>query len=103
MARFKTLIVFVLLREVFRCSISICFWRVRHAWHKNLVEKCSETETCAEIMRRLGQTIYGICKGNSDLNSFEVFMEDFVDCTDFLDYFQAIWFPRMGKTLYKLG
>ncbi|XXG44588.1 hypothetical protein AAC387_Pa01g4347 [Persea americana] len=93
------------IREVFQCSISICFWRVRHAWHKNLVAKCSETETCADIMRRLGQAINGICKENTDLNSFEDFMEDFIDCTDFLDYFKAIWFPRMGiwtKTLKTL-
>lgn len=93
------------IREVFRCSISICFWRVRHAWHKNLVAKCSETETRADIMRRLGQAINGICKENADLNSFEDFMEDFIDCTDFLDYFKAIWFPRMGiwtKTLKTL-
>lgn len=95
----ESLIVFALLREVFQCSISICFWRVRHAWHKNLVAKCSETETCADIMRRLGQAINGICKENADLNSFEDFMEDFIDCTDFLDYFKAIWFPRMGQPL----
>lgn len=84
------------IREVFQCSVLISFWRVRHAWHKNLIEKCSDTKTCVEIMKRIGQAIYSICKGNGNLDLFEDFMEDFVDCLDFMDYFKAIWFPRMG-------
>ncbi|XP_077252948.1 uncharacterized protein LOC143892313 isoform X2 [Tasmannia lanceolata] len=85
----------ITIREVFQCSVLICFWRVRHAWHKNLMKKCLETEMCVEISRRLGQAIYSICRENCDVDLFEDFMEDFVDCSDFLDYFKAIWFPRM--------
>ncbi|KAF8412439.1 hypothetical protein HHK36_000403 [Tetracentron sinense] len=84
------------IREVFQCSILICFWRVRHAWHKNLVQKCSETEMRVEISRRLEQAVYSICKGIGNADVFEDFMEDFVDCSDFLDYFKAIWYPRIG-------
>ncbi|XP_077210645.1 uncharacterized protein LOC143846111 isoform X2 [Tasmannia lanceolata] len=84
------------IREVFKCSVLICFWRVRHAWHKNLMKKCLETEMCVEISRRLGQAIYSICRENCDVDLFEDFMEDFVDCPDFLDYCKAVWFPRMG-------
>ncbi|XP_043692239.1 uncharacterized protein LOC122642727 isoform X2 [Telopea speciosissima] len=84
------------IRDVFQCSILICFWRVRHAWHKNLLKKCLETELRVEISRRLGQAVYSICKGDGNMDLFEGFMEDFIDCSDFLDYFRAIWFPRIG-------
>ncbi|KAK9274307.1 hypothetical protein L1049_019121 [Liquidambar formosana] len=84
------------IRDVFQCSVLICFWRVRHAWHKNLVKKCSETEMRIEISRRLGQTVYDICKRHGTVRLFEDFMEDFVDGSDFMDYFKAIWYPRIG-------
>ncbi|XP_058107082.1 uncharacterized protein LOC131250784 [Magnolia sinica] len=84
------------IRHVLQCSVLICFWRVRHAWHKNLIAKCSDSGTRVEILKRLGHAVYSICKGNADLDSFEDFMEDFVDCSEFLDYFKAIWVPRMG-------
>ena len=90
---------YVLHREVFQCSVLISFWRVRHAWHKKLVEKCTEIETRADISRRLGEIVTSICRGNGDVDSFEAFMEDFVDCSDFLDYFKAIWCPRIGQVL----
>ncbi|XP_020243005.1 uncharacterized protein LOC109821233 [Asparagus officinalis] len=84
------------IREVFQCSVLISFWRVRHAWHKILMEKCPETEIRAEMSRRLGEIVTRICKGKGDIVSFESFMEDFVDCSDFLDYFKAVWYPRIG-------
>lgn len=77
----------------------ISFWRVRHAWHKNLMEKCTETEARAEMSRCLGEIVTSICRGNGDIDSFEAFMEDFVDCLDFLDYFKATWYPRIGLLL----
>ncbi|XP_016434839.2 uncharacterized protein LOC107761170 [Nicotiana tabacum] len=84
------------IREVFQCSVLICFWRVRHAWHKNLIKKCSEMETCAAIAKRLGQAVHHICRGDGIAVLFEEFMEDFVDAADFLDYFKATWYPRLG-------
>lgn len=87
---------FHICREVFQCSVLISFWRPRHAWHKNLLEKCSETEMCVEISRRLGEIVSNICRGDGDVDFFHAFMEDFVDCSDFLDYFKSIWYPRIG-------
>ncbi|CBI29086.3 unnamed protein product, partial [Vitis vinifera] len=84
------------IREVFQCSVLICFWRVRHAWHKNLVKKCSGIEMRAEISRQLGQAVSKVCRGHATVGVFEDIMEDLVDSSDFMDYFKAIWYPRMG-------
>ncbi|KAL2537402.1 uncharacterized protein Fot_18793 [Forsythia ovata] len=84
------------LREVFECSVLICFWRVRHAWHKNLLKRCSEMEVRAEIAKRLGQSVNKICKGPGTANMFKDFIEDFADSADFMEYFKAIWYPRLG-------
>ncbi|XP_057981462.1 uncharacterized protein LOC131166868 [Malania oleifera] len=84
------------IRDVFQCSVLICFWRVRHAWHKNLVKKCSETQMRVEISKRLGQAVHAICRGHETVDLFEDFMEDFIDGSDFMDYFKAIWYPRIG-------
>ncbi|XP_073122344.1 uncharacterized protein [Henckelia pumila] len=86
----------VAIREVFQCSILICFWHVRHAWHKNLVKRCSQMEISAEIAKELGQAVDKICKGTGTANVFEAFMEDFVDAAEFMDYFKALWYPRLG-------
>ncbi|KAI3996006.1 hypothetical protein MKX01_037503 [Papaver californicum] len=90
------------IREVFHCSVLICFWRVRHAWHKHLVKKCPETEMRCEMFQRLGQAVYSVCQGNGDLNLFKDFMEDFVDCPDFLEYFKANWLPKIGMWITAL-
>ncbi|MCL7029117.1 hypothetical protein MKW94_015583 [Papaver nudicaule] len=41
---------------------------------------CPETEMRSEMFKRLGQAVYSVCQGNGDMNLFEDFMEDFVDC-----------------------
>lgn len=84
------------LREVFQCSILISFWRVRHAWHKNLVKTCSDITLRAEISRRLGQAVHSVCRGHGAVDLFVDFMEDFIDGSDFMDYFKAVWYPRIG-------
>ncbi|KAM0947953.1 putative Zinc finger, SWIM-type [Dioscorea sansibarensis] len=86
----------LMIREVFQCSVLISFWRVRHAWHKNLIDKCIETNICAEMSKRLGEAVSHVCRGTGDMQLFEAFMEDFVDCSSFMDYFKAVWFPRIG-------
>ena len=88
--------------DVFECSVLISFWRVRHAWHKNLLKRCSETEMSVEISRRLGLAVDGICRRCGNVDMFEKFMEDFVDCLDFMDYFKAIWYPRIGPWISTL-
>lgn len=50
----------------------------------------------AMMSRGLGEAVSSICKGHGDMNLFEAFLEDFVDCSDFLDYFMATWLPRFG-------
>lgn len=83
------------IREVFQCSVLICFWRVRHAWHKNLMKRCSEIEMRAGIAKKLGQAVHTICKGVGSLKTFEDIVED-VDTGDFWEYFKAVWLPRLG-------
>ncbi|XVF22806.1 hypothetical protein REPUB_Repub12eG0202600 [Reevesia pubescens] len=90
------------IRDVFECSVLISFWRVRHAWHKNLVKRCAETEMRVEMSRRLGLAVDDICRGCRNVNLFEKFMEDFVDCLDFVDYFKAVWYPRIGAWISAL-
>ncbi|XWS32408.1 hypothetical protein CRYUN_Cryun23aG0157000 [Craigia yunnanensis] len=90
------------IRDAFECSVLLSFWRVRHAWHKNLVKRCSETEMRVEISRRLGLAVDDICRGCGNVDMFEKFIEDFVDCLDFMDYFKAIWYPRIGAWISAL-
>ncbi|XP_052194474.1 uncharacterized protein LOC127802608 isoform X2 [Diospyros lotus] len=82
------------IREVFQCSVLISFWRVRHAWHRNVIKRCSEIMR-AEISRQLGQIVHSICKGHGTVDLFQDFMVDFIDESEFMDYFKAIWYPRM--------
>ncbi|KAK2661652.1 hypothetical protein Ddye_000226 [Dipteronia dyeriana] len=90
------------IRDVFQCSVLVSFWRVRHAWHKNIVKKCSETEMRAEMLSRLGQAVDDICKGHGTVDLFEDCMEDFVDGSEFMDYFMALWYPRIGTWITAL-
>ncbi|XP_024928442.3 uncharacterized protein LOC107417124 [Ziziphus jujuba] len=91
-----------MIRDVFQCSVLICFWRVRHAWHKNLVKKCMENDMRVEISKRLGEIVDSICRGQGTIRLFEDLMEDFVDESDFMDYFKATWYPRIGKWITAL-
>ncbi|GJN24783.1 hypothetical protein PR202_gb12546 [Eleusine coracana subsp. coracana] len=84
------------IREVFKCPVLISLWRIRHAWHKNLVNKCSDIVKRSAMAGRLGDIIFSICRGNGGVELFEAFLQDFIDCTDFLDYFRALWIPRLG-------
>ncbi|CAN6180718.1 unnamed protein product [Urochloa humidicola] len=84
------------IREVFQCPVLISLWRIRHAWHKKLVSKCSDIEKRSAMAKFLGDAISSICRGSGDVELFEAFLQDFVDCAQFLDYFKALWFPRLG-------
>lgn len=77
----------------------ISFWRVRHAWHKNLVKKCVDNEMRAAISRRFHQAMDNICQQRGTEGLFEDFIEDFLDESDFMDYFKATWYPRIGWSL----
>ncbi|KAL5550080.1 hypothetical protein UlMin_000256 [Ulmus minor] len=90
------------IRDVFQCSVLICFWRIRHGWHKNLMKKCLENDMRVEISRRIGQIVDNICQGQGDMGLFDNFLEDFVDESDFMDYFKATWYPRLGNWIVAL-
>lgn len=54
-------------------------------------------EMRTEIAKKLGQAVNKICKGTDTANVFKAFMEDFVDAAEFMDYFKALWYPRLGN------
>ncbi|GAB2270990.1 hypothetical protein Dimus_005846 [Dionaea muscipula] len=84
------------IRDVFQCSVLISSWRIRHAWHKNLVKRCPNSQMQIQICQRLRQAISWVCRGQGSIDIFDHFMEDFVDSADFVEYFKAIWHPRIG-------
>lgn len=53
----------------------------------------------AAISRRLHQAVDNICREQGTDGLFVDFMEDFVDASDFVDYFKATWYPRIGWSL----
>ncbi|KAM7259399.1 hypothetical protein ACFE04_015140 [Oxalis oulophora] len=82
------------IRGVFECSVLISSWRVRHAWHKNLL---NWLRLRVGIARRLGLAVDNICRGHRNTDLFEDLMEDFVDASDFMDYFKATWYPTIDS------
>lgn len=67
------------------------------------MKKCSETSLCVEIFKRLGKAVNDICRRHGDVDLFEDFMQDFVDASDFIDYFKAVWYPRLGSNSLKFS
>ncbi|KAL3614169.1 hypothetical protein CASFOL_042243 [Castilleja foliolosa] len=60
------------------------------------MKRCSDSEMRAEIAKKLGEAVNKICKGTGTANVFEDFMVESVDAAEFMDYFKAIWYPRIG-------
>lgn len=52
-----------------------------------------------EISRQLEEAVDNVCRGQGTVNLFEDLLEDFIDESDFMDYFKAIWYPRIGWSL----
>ncbi|CAH8357164.1 unnamed protein product [Eruca vesicaria subsp. sativa] len=84
------------IRDVFQCPVLFSFWRLRHAWHKNIIKRCPDTETRVEISRHLGQAVDKICRRQGTATLFEGLLEDVVNSPEFVDYFRAVWSPRIG-------
>ncbi|CAO2829941.1 unnamed protein product [Amaranthus hypochondriacus] len=84
------------IRDVFECSVLISTWRVRHAWHKALMERCSQTEKRIQMSKQLGQIVSEICTGHGNATLFDDFMDNFIDNSEFVEYFKAVWYPRIG-------
>jgi hypothetical protein len=72
------------------------FWRLRHAWHKNIIKRCRETKTRVEISRHLGQAVDKISRRQGTATLFDSFVEDFVGSPEFVEYFRSVWSPRIG-------
>ncbi|MED6150347.1 hypothetical protein PIB30_071433 [Stylosanthes scabra] len=89
------------IRDVFQCSVLISFWRVRHLWHKNIVRSL-EIDMQIKISKRLGLIVDNICQRHGTMSLFEDFIEDFIDESNFMDYFKATWYPRMGAWINAL-
>ena len=49
-----------------------------------------------EISIRLGQIVDKVCRHQGTMSLFEDFMDDFIDESDFMDYFKATWYPKIG-------
>ncbi|CAN8324381.1 unnamed protein product [Cochlearia groenlandica] len=86
----------ITIRDVFQCPVLFSFWRIRNSWHKNIIKRCPETEKRVEISRHLGQAVDKICRKQGTDTLFEGFVEEFVDSSDFVEYFRAVWSPRIG-------
>ncbi|QHO24124.1 uncharacterized protein DS421_12g369510 [Arachis hypogaea] len=89
------------IRDVFQCSVLISFWRVRHLWHKNIVRSL-EIDMQVKISKQLEWIVENICRLQGTMSLFEDFIEDFIDESNFMDYFKATWYPRMGAWINAL-
>lgn len=83
------------IRDVFQCSTLLCLWRVRRAWHRNVIKKCANSEMQREMLKRLGHIMYSTWSGSNILDAMEEFMEDFIDQSAFLEYLKAQWMPKI--------
>lgn len=71
-------------------------WRVRRSWLRNIIKKSSNVEVQREMFKRLGKIVYSIWSGVDSLVALEEFTQDFVDQTSFIEYFKALWMPKIG-------
>ncbi|KAH9620170.1 hypothetical protein KSS87_005214 [Heliosperma pusillum] len=90
------------IRDVFECSVMMSLWRIRHSWHKNLVTRCSQKEMRLQMSRNLGHIVSEICSGRGKLTSSDNFMKDFADNSKFVEYFKAVWYPKIGSWISAL-
>nr|XP_043608729.1 uncharacterized protein LOC122580520 [Erigeron canadensis] len=87
------------IREIFSCPILFSLWRVRRSWLRHIVKNCRNIEVQREIFKRLGEIAYSIWGGVNPLAVLEKFTLDFVDQTDFMQYFTATWVPKIEMWL----
>ncbi|AET02590.2 putative Zinc finger, SWIM-type [Medicago truncatula] len=88
-----------LLSDIFDCPVLFSLWRIRRSWLRNIVRKCNNIEVQREIFKRLGTIVYSIWGGTNTSLALEQLMLDFVDQTDFLEYFRVSWLPKIEMWL----
>ncbi|KAL6993335.1 hypothetical protein U1Q18_011451 [Sarracenia purpurea var. burkii] len=87
------------IRDTFSCPILFSLWRVRRSWLRNIVKRCNNIQVQREIFKRLGKIVYSIWDGVDSLVALEELTQDFVDQTDFVQYFKAFWVPKIEMWL----
>lgn len=87
------------IRETFCCPILFSVWRVRRSWLRHIVKKCRNIGVEREIFKRLGEIVYSIWGGADPFAVLHKFTQDFVDQTDFMQYFTATWVPKIEMWL----
>ncbi|XP_076912594.1 uncharacterized protein LOC143570961 [Bidens hawaiensis] len=87
------------IRETFSCPILFSLWRVRRSWLRHIVKNCRNIEVQREIFKRLGEIVYSIWAGVDPFAVLEKFSIDYVDQTDFMQYFTATWVPKIEMWL----
>ncbi|KAL8204932.1 hypothetical protein R6Q57_010555 [Mikania cordata] len=87
------------IRETFSCPVLFSLWRVRRSWLRHIVKNCRNIEVQREIFKRLGEIVYSIWSGVNPIVVLEKFTYDFVDQTDFMQYFTATWVPKIEMWL----
>ncbi|KMT13779.1 hypothetical protein BVRB_4g081540 [Beta vulgaris subsp. vulgaris] len=87
------------IRDMFCCPVLFSLWRVRRAWLRNIVKKCSELEVQRKIFKHLGDVVSSIWKGLDSAVAIEKFMQDFSDQTAFMQYFKDCWLPKIEMWL----
>ncbi|GJV27214.1 zinc finger, SWIM-type containing protein [Tanacetum coccineum] len=86
-------------RETFSCPILLSVWRIRRSWLRHIVKKCRNIEVQREIFKRLGEIVYSIWGGVDPCVVLEKFTQDFVDQTEFMQYFKDAWLPKFEMWL----
>ncbi|KAL4578918.1 hypothetical protein LXL04_015050 [Taraxacum kok-saghyz] len=87
------------IRETFCCPILFSVWRIRRSWLRHIVKKCRNIKLQREIFKRLGDLLYD---PDSYLVLLDKFSQDFVDQTDFMQYFTATWLPKIEMWLTRI-
>lgn len=87
---------YFLCRETFSCPVLFSVWRVRRSWLRHVVKNCRNIEVQRQIFKRLGEIVYSIWGGVDPFLVLQKFIQDFVDQTDFMQYFNATWVPKIG-------
>lgn len=85
-----------LYRDTFACPVLFSLWRIRRKWLRNVVKRCNDIEVQREMFKCLGKLVYSIWKGDDTLRFMEELTRDFVDQTDFMEYFRGYWMPKIG-------
>ena len=49
------------------------------------------------MSKQLGQIVSEICTGHGNATLFDDFMDNFIDNSEFVEYFKAVWYPRIGQ------